>query len=274
MAATASGQGVAGAAAYIWQLVLTLSAHLVKLLLLTLLAAAGYSTASAQAGHPAADPGRPLYREANAPAARLRLRAATSQHENEYLHQGAYETGYLRLLDGRRVLVIGQRYHVGQRVLQVQDSLQVDSTHYWPLAAVRGFDLGTDDDAPPLSASQGAAVPTVHRYRARLVQEGKQGARREAVEVLTSIDSGPLLLAWLPVVPEPSSLTQVLVAGPGTAATEPLRPLELTQAAVLRLCGSRADEVRSFASTRHLRYEQVSDVAKILDYYNKVAVAK
>ena len=244
-----------------------------KLLLRTLLAA-GYFTASAQAAHPAADPGRALYREANAPAARLRLRAATSQHENEYLNKGTYETGYLRLLDGRRVLVIGQRYHVGQRVLQVQDSLQVDSTHYWPLAAIRGFDLGTDDDAPPLSAGQSMAVPAVRRYRARLVQEGRQGARREAVEILTSIDSGPLLLAWLPVVPEPSGLMQVLVAGPGTAAAEPLRPLELTQAAVLRLCGSRADEVRTFATTHHLRYEQAADVAKMFDYYNRVAVAK
>jgi hypothetical protein len=246
----------------------------VKILLLTLLAAIGYTTASAQAGHPTADPGRTLYREANAPAASLRLRAATGQHENEYLHKGTYETGYLRLLDGRRVLVIGLRYHVGQRVLQVQDSLQVDSTHYWPLAAVRGFDLGTEDDAPPLSAGQGAAVPTVRRYRARLVQEGKQGARREAVEILTSIDSGPLLLAWLPVVPEPTGLTQLLVAGPGTGSTEPLRPLELTQAAVLRLCGSRADEVRSFVAARHLRYEQPADVAKMLDYYNRVAVAR
>lgn len=245
-----------------------------KLLLLTLLATGSYFTAPAQASHSAADPGRALYREANAPAARLRLRAATSQHENEYLNKGTYETGYLRLLDGRRVLVIGQRYHVGQRVLQVQDSLQIDSTQYWPLAAVRGFDLGTDDDAPPLSAGQEAAAPVVRRYRARLVQEGKQGTRREAVEILTSIDSGPLLLAWLPVVPEPSGLMQVLVAGPGTAATEPLRPLELTQAAVLHLCGSRADEVRSFASTRHLRYEQATDVAKMLDYYNRVVVAK
>jgi len=239
-----------------------------------LLVAASHATVLAQAGHLATDPGRALYREANSPATRLRLRAATSQHENEYLNKGTYETGYLRLLDGRRVLVIGQRYHVGQRVLQVQDSLQVDSTQYWTLAAVRGFDLGTDDDAPPLAAGQAVALPTVRRYRTRLVQEGKQGTRREAVEILTSIDSGPLLLAWLPVVPEPSGLMQVLVAGPGTAATEPLRPLELTQAAVLRLCGSRADEVRSFAAIRHLRYEQAADVAKMFDYYNRVAVAK
>jgi hypothetical protein len=244
----------------------------VKILLLTLLAAASYTSASAQASHSTTDPSRALYREANAPAASLRLRAATRQHENEYLNKATYETGYLRPLDGRRVLVIGQRYHVGQRVLQVQDSLQVDSTHYWPLAAVRGFDLGTEDDAP--HGGQGAAGPTVRRYRARLVQEGKQGTRREAVEILTSIDSGPLLLAWLPIVVDPAGLTQVLVAGPGTASAEPLRPLELTQAAVLRLCGSRADEVRTLAATRHLRYELPADVAKMLDYYNRVAVAK
>ena len=244
----------------------------VKKLFFSLLLAAGYSAAWAQAGHPGADPGRGLYREANAPAARLRTRAALGQRPGEFLGGGTYQTGYLRTLDGRRILVLGLRYHVGQRVLQVQDSMQVDSTTYWPLAAVRGFDLGTEDDAPP-AGSPGAA-PGVRRYRARLVHEGKQGARREAVEVLTSIDSGPLLLAWLPVVAEPAGLVQVLVAGPGTTPTEPLRPLDLSESAVLRLCGSRASEVRTFASTRHLRFDQPADVAKLLDYYNRVAVAK
>ncbi|WP_208131947.1 MULTISPECIES: hypothetical protein [unclassified Hymenobacter] len=241
------------------------------MLFFTLLFAACSAPAWAQASR-AADPGRALYREANTPVAALRTRAATSQHENEFLNKGTYETGYLRALDGRRILVLGLRYHVGQRVVQVQDSMQADSTHYWPLAAVRGFDLGTEDDAP--LANSPDAVVGVRRYRARLVQEGKQGTRREAVQVLTSIDSGPLLLAWLPVVPEPAGLAQVLVAGPGTTPTEPLRPLELTEAAVLRLCGSRAAEVRTFASARHLRFDQPADVAKLFDYYNRVAVAK
>ncbi|QKG57827.1 hypothetical protein GKZ68_15050 [Hymenobacter sp. BRD128] len=242
-------------------------------LFLTLLVAAGYTTAQAQASHlGGTDPSRTLYREANTPAASLRTRAATNQHSTEFLNKGTYEAGYLRPLDGRRVLVLGLRYHVGQRVVQVQDSMQADSTHYWPLAAVRGFDLGTEDDIPP-AGSPGAA-PGVRRYRARLVQEGRQGTRREAVEVLTSIDSGPLLLAWLPVAAAPAGLTQVLVAGPGTVTTEPLRPLELTEAAVLRLCGSRATEVRTFATGRHLRFDQPTEVAKILDYYNRVAVAK
>jgi hypothetical protein len=244
-----------------------------KILLLLLLIAAVTTPAHAQTSRPAAEPGGALYRDANTPAARLRTRAATSQRENEFLNKGAYQTGYLRTLDGRRILVLGLRYHVGQRVLQVQDSMQVDSTHYWPLAAVRGFDLGTEDDAP-LTTDAGLSLPAVHRYRARLVQEGKQGTRREAVDVLTSIDSGPLLLAWLPIVPEPSGLAHVLVAGPGTTNSEPLRPLDLTEAAVLRLCGSRSSEVRTFATTRHLRYDQPADVAKMLDYYNRIAVAK
>ena len=246
-----------------------------KALLLTITAATLASTTWAQVGRPAADPGRVLYRDANAPAAVRQVRAALGQHPDEFLNKGAYDIGYLRTLDGRRILLAGLRYHVGQRVVQVQDSMQADSTHYWPLAAVRGFDLGAEDDAP-LSAGQGAAMPAVHRYRARLVQEGKLGARREAVEVLTSIDSGPLLLGWLPTVAEPvgSGLTQVLVAGPGTGTTEPLRPLELTPVAVLRLCGSRAEEIRSFAAIRHLRYDQPTEVAKMLDHYNRVVVAK
>lgn len=241
----------------------------------TLLLAVACAPAWGQVSRPGADPGRALYREANTPAATLRLRTEITQQPTAFLGKGTYETGYLRTLDGRRVLLAGLRYHVSQRVLQVQDSVQADSTHYWPLAALRGFDLGLDDDAP-LSTGQADAPPAVQRYRARLVQEGRQTPHREAVQVLTTIDSGPLLLAWLPTVAEPASrnLTQVLVAGPGVGGTEPLRPLDLTQAAVLRLCGGRAEEVRTFAAARHLRYDQPAEVAKMLDYYNRVAVAK
>jgi hypothetical protein len=240
-----------------------------------LLLAVACAPAWGQAGRALPDPGRALYREANTPAAKLRLRAETDQHAPAFLGKGAYQPGYLRTLDGHRILLAGLRYHVGQRVLQAQDSVQADSTHYWPLAAIRGFDLGLDDDAP-LSAGQGAAPPAVQRYRARLVQEAHQGPHREAVEVLTTIDSGPLLLAWLPTVAEPAglNLTQVLVAGVGLGGAEPLRPLDLTPAAVLRLCGSRAEEVRTFATAHHLRYDQPTEVAKMLDYYNRVAVAK
>ena len=235
-----------------------MSTHaLVKLLLLLL----GLSLAlAAQAqGSRAASEAAARYREANAPEAARHLRGELSLHAGEFLNNGTYQVGYLRLLSSHRVLVPGLRYHIGQRLLQVQDSLQPDSTRYWPLAALRGFDLGTLDDDPPV----------VHRYRTRLVQEGRQPPRPEAVEVLTATDAGPLLLGWLAQV---ASSGPLLVAGPG-AGEEPLHPLELSQAAVLRLCGGRAKDVQLFATTRHLRYDQPADVAQMLNHYNQLTVA-
>ena len=230
-----------------------------KTLLLLSLAGGLVPAACAQGSHAAV--GAALYREANAPEAARRQRAELSQHLGEFLNDGNYQVGYLRLLSGHRVLVPGLRYHIGQRLLQVQDSLQADSTHYWPLAALRGFDLGTPDDDPPV----------VHRYRTRLVQEGHQLPRPEAVEVLTATDAGPLLLGWLAQV---ASSGPLLVAGPGASGDEPLHPLELSQAAVLRLCGGRAKAVQLFATTRHLRYDQPADVARLLDHYNQLTVAR
>jgi hypothetical protein len=51
-----------------------------------------------------------------------------------------------------------------------------------------------------------------------------------------------------------------------------LRPLELTQAAVLRLCGARAAQVQAYAMLYNLHFEQADDVARLLDYYNRLAV--
>ena len=247
-----------------------------KITLLLLLAAIATVPAWGQATRPS-DSGRP-YREANTPAARRRLRAQISQQPTAFLNRGTYEGGYLRMLDGRRVLLAGLRYHVGQRVVQVQDSAQADSTHYWPLAALRGFGLGMGlaDDALLAGPDPVVVGPPVRLYSARLVQDGHEGPHREAVEVLTSIDSGPLLLAWLPTVPEPAgpNLPLVLVAGVGLGGTEPLHPLARTQAAVLRLCGKRAAEVGAYATSHQLRYDQPTDIAQMLNYYNRVAVAK
>lgn len=202
-----------------------------------------------------------LFREANSPAATRRQHAELSRHAGEFLNNGLYQVGYLRLLDGHRVLVLGLRYHLSQRVLQVQDSLQADSTHYWPLAALRGFDLGTEDDT----------LPTVHHYRTRPVQEGRKAPQPEAVEVLTATDAGPLLLGWLTQV---GSSGPMLVAGPGSGgADEPLRPLELSQAAVLQLCGPHATEVQTYAASHHLHFDQASEVARMLDQYNRLTVA-
>lgn len=203
------------------------------------------------------DPGLALYREANTAAVRQQLKGAFDQQPGAFLNEGRYEAGYLLLLSGRRVLVPGLRYHVGQRVVQVQDSLQPDSTSFWPLAALRGFDLGTEDDPA-----------TLRRYRPRLVAESHQ---REAVQILTGTEAGPLVLAWLPLLlPGTQTPGQVLLAGYGRDAIQPLRPLCSTEADVLRLLGSRAEKVQAFARINNLHFCAPSEVAQLLDYYNQL----
>lgn len=227
-----------------------------------MLAAGTTVAAQAQASRAGTNAGRALYREANTVAAARSQRAKLSLHAGEFLNNGFYQVGYLRLLNDHRVLVPGLRYHVSQHVLQVQDSLQADSTHYWPLTALRGFDLGTEDDT----------TPVVHRYRTRPVQEGRQAPQPEAVEILTATDAGPLLLGWLTQV---GSSGPMLVAGPGRGgAEEPLRPLGLSQAAVLQLCGPHAMEVQAYAASHHLHFDQPTEVARMLDHYNELTVAK
>jgi hypothetical protein len=213
-----------------------------------------------------------LYRQANAAPAGPGLRKALSQQSMGFWGDGTFQFGALRTFDNRRRPVPGLRYHAALRLLEAQDSLNPDTTHLWPLGSLRGFDVGEpgNPDAP------------IRRFRPHLVKEGKgsTATRREFVEVLTTVDAGPLLLAWL-YTPGPEAeatgkraLTQVLVAGPGVGFDEPLRPIELNQADVLRLFGKRSDEVRSFAAGQHLRYDQPTEVARMVDYFNRVAVAK
>jgi len=109
------------------------------------------------------------------------------------------------------------------------------------------------------------------RFRTRLVRTGHWGARREAVESLTCTDTGPLVLALLPAT---ATTPAQLLAGPGYDQTAPLRPLELSQAAVLQLCGERAPQVRAYAMLYNLHFEQADDVARLLDYYNRIAVVQ
>ena len=238
-----------------------------KLLLLTLLALSS-RPAAAQATRDAIEAQR-LYRQTNAALAASALRLSLSQQADGFLGAGSFQAGTLRTFDGQRRPVPGLRYHTGQRVVEAQDSLYADSTHYWPVGSLRGFDVGKE-----------GAVP--RRFRPHLVREGPiSGPHREYIEVLTTLDNGPLVLGWLytqaPVDPTTSrrALIQILVAGPGGAASsESLRPLELTQSAVLRLFGSRNAEVRRFAVTGSLRYDRPTDVARMVDYFNQVAVVK
>jgi hypothetical protein len=40
---------------------------------------------------------------------------------------------------------------------------------------------------------------------------------------------------------------------------------------VLRLCGDRAPQVRAYAMRYDLHFEQADEVARLFDYYNRIA---
>jgi len=229
---------------------------------------AGASPAAAQTSRDVAD-ARVAYQQANTGTAPRGYRASLRQQNSGFVGGSAFQPGSLRTFDGRSRPVPGLRYHAGLHLLEAQDSIELDSTHFWPAGSLRGFDLGeAGDPASPL-----------RRFRARLVKEGSAGTRREYVEVITAIDAGPLLLAWLytPADAAPDSkrpLVGTLMAGPGTVGNEPLRPLEPSESAVLRLFGGRSNDVRTFATAQHLDYTRPADIAKMMDHYNRIAVVK
>ena len=228
----------------------------------------GGQPAAAQTARDQAE-ARTLYHQANAAPASANLRAAMARQSSGFFGDGTFQRGALRTYDGRYRPVPGLRFHAGLHLLEAQDSVEVDSTHLWPVGSLRGFDLGETDDTRP----------ALRRFRTRLVKEGSAGSRREFVEVLTAVDAGPLLLAWLHASGADAtagrlSLVPLLLVGAGNAPTEPLRPLELNQTAVLRLFGARGGDVQAFATTNRLHFDQAVDVARMIDHYNRVAVVK
>ncbi|RYY17490.1 MAG: hypothetical protein EOO36_09635 [Cytophagaceae bacterium] len=110
-----------------------------------------------------------------------------------------------------------------------------------------------------------------HTYRTRRVRTGLFTSRREAVEILTCTYAGPLVLAQLPAT---AAAPVQLLAGPGYDQAVALRPLALTQKAVLHLCGPHAPQVLAYARLYNLHFQQAADVARLLDFYNRIAVVK
>ena len=213
---------------------------------------------------------RNIYQQANAKPQAGTMRAALARHTSGFFGDGSFQPGALRTFDGRYRPVPGLRFHAGLHLIEAQDSIDTDSTHLWPVGSLRGFDLGTAD---------GPGTPPVRRFRPRLVKEGSAGTRRDFVEVLTAVDAGPLLLAWLYASGADAtvgrlSFAPLLLAGAGNAPEEPLHALDLNQGAVLRLFGKRADEMHKFADAQRLHFDQPTEVARIIDHYNRVAVVK
>ena len=213
---------------------------------------------------------RTLYHQANSASTGATLRAGLARQASGFFGDGTFRPGALRTYDGRYRPVPGLRFHTGLHLLEAQDSIDTDSTHLWTMGSLRGFDLGE---------AGGTGLAALRRFRPRLVKEGSAGTRRDFVEVLTAVDAGPLLLVWLYTSgPDAAagrpSLPPLLLVGIGNEPTEPLRPLDLNQSAVLRLFGKRADDMRTFANAQQLHFDQPSEIARIIDHYNQVAVVR
>lgn len=212
---------------------------------------------------------RALYQQTNEADTARSLRATLAQ-QHGFLGDGSFQYGSLCTYDGHNRPTPGLRYQVGLHLLEAQDPVNPDSTHLWPVGSLRGFDLGDSDNAGEVAW---------RRFRTRLIKDSSV-SRRDFVEVLTALDAGPLVLAWVySAAATPASdgrypLVATLVAGPGLAGAEPLYPLELSQASVLRLFADRADDVRTFATAQHLDYTHPTDIARMADYYNRIAAVQ
>ncbi len=182
-----------------------------------------------------------------------------------------FELGSLRLVGDYKLAAQNQQDQPSQDSVAAQLVAQADDTEAASLREIRGLYPETADLPAALALTlRRPTAPLGHRrFRTRLVRTGRWTTSREPVESLTCTDTGPLVLAHLAATA--TSPAQVL-AGPGYDQTVPLRPLELTQAAVLRLCGERASQVRAYAMLYNLHFEQANDVARLLDYYNRIAV--
>lgn len=176
-----------------------------------------------------------------------------------------------RLPAGASLPVAAARWRTGTKLAEGQRIELPSSTE----AVVTEKDTEFNPDSANLPAAlaitlRRPAAPLGQRtFRTRLVRTGRWSAHPEAVEVLTCTYAGPLVLARLPAT---ATTPSQLLAGPGYDRSAPLRPLELTQEAVLRLCGDRAPQVRAYAMLYNLHFQQADEVARLLDYYNRIAV--
>ena len=207
-----------------------------------------------------------LYQQANAPDALERMHKELINAPEAYL-VALDQPGTLVLADKRRVRVPALKYNVALHLLEAQDST---GSHVWPPGSLDGFYIGRGRDA--------------RHFRSYLVRNGN--TKKDFVEVLTLTDDSPVVLGLQhvyihedaqldPVLhtqtrPARTEIGQVVVAGAGTTPKEPLRALPLTQRNVARLFGPRAAEVDANAQKAQLSYTDLSQVLRLVEFYNQL----
>ena len=175
------------------------------------------------------------------------------------------------LPDKRRVRVPALRYNVALRLLEAQDST---GRHVWPPGSLDGFYLGRGPDA--------------RHFRSYAVRDGS--TRTDCVEVLTVDDDSPLVLAvWHAYVHTDAEVDPILrtetrkarteigqtvLAGMGQPAPATLRPLALNQRSLERLFGTHAAAVAAFARQEQLRYTDLAQAMRMMEYYNQKLVSR
>ena len=230
------------------------------LLLLLALPAMGY----AQTARDLTEIGIELNQKANSPREIERLIKEAAVSPESYVVEELLP-GTLYYTSGTKPKsVAGLRYNVGLHFVQIRDSLGLTVNQ---LDNYTGFDLGRGAQA--------------RRFRDIPVRVGEE--RHDFVEVLTAGDKPPLVLAvqyyfinepaemhpilHTQIKPARRLLGQRILAGAGTTAA-PLRELNLNQKPVLKLFGTKAPAVQTYAASKTWRYDSLGDVLKMIDYYN------
>ncbi|PJJ53049.1 hypothetical protein [Hymenobacter chitinivorans] len=206
-----------------------------------------------------------VYLRANDPG-RLKALAEEAARSPEAYLVPIWQPAELLTVGNTKRQVREARYNVAHGLLEVQDS--AGGFRVFPPGSLRGFTLGQGQQS--------------RRFFTRLCRG--TGSDREFVEVLTAEAAGPITIAFHHVfVDQPADIHPVLqveirkarrvviqevLAGAGPAA--PLQPLSLAKRNVLKLFGSRAKEVETYATSNNLQYEQVQDVVRLADYYNSL----
>ena len=178
-----------------------------------------------------------------------------------------------RLLTSSQLSIAAAWPRIAPSPANTQELVQPNSTESVSTEETTGFNPETANLPGNLAITlRRPAAPLGRRtFRTRLVRTSRWASHSESVEILTCTYAGPLVLAQLPAT---GATPAQVVAGPGNDPSAPLRPLELTQDAVLRLCGDHAPQVRAYAMLYDLHFQQANEVARLLDYYNRIAIVK